>query len=54
MQIMIIATIYNTKTRQYAEQAFSSCEQAEKTISALNANMPSIGFLMIVDYEPAE
>lgn len=51
---MIIATIYNTKTCQYAEQAFSSCEQAEKVISNINAHMPDIGFLMIVDYESAE
>ena len=51
---MLIATIYNTKTRQYAEHIFESCEQAEKTITAINRNMPHIGFLMIVDYEPAE
>ena len=51
---MIIATIYNTQTRQYAEHTFNSCEQAEKTISALNRNKPEIGFLMIVDYELAE
>ena len=51
---MLITTIYNTKTRQYIDYVFESCEQAEKTISTINRMLPHIGFLMIVEYEPAE
>jgi hypothetical protein len=51
---MIIATIHNTKTHTYLDQAFCSVESATRTIISLNEHRPEIGFLMLVDWRDAE
>jgi hypothetical protein len=50
---MIIATIFNAKTKEYKEIQFQSLEQAEKIITSLNIHKPEIGFLMLVEWEEA-
>jgi hypothetical protein len=54
VKIMIIATIHNTKTNTYFDEAFRSVENATKTITSLNEHRPKIGFLMLVDWRDAE
>jgi hypothetical protein len=50
---MIIATILNTKTKEFKDIQFRSVESAIKIINALDRNHPEIGFLMLVDWEDA-
>lgn len=50
---MIRATVLNTKTKECKELTFQSYSAAEKIITALNKNMPEIGFLMLMDWEQA-
>jgi hypothetical protein len=49
LKTMIIATIFNAKTKEYKEIQFSSLEAAGKIITALNKNKPEIGFLMLTE-----
>jgi hypothetical protein len=53
IKIMIIATILNTKTKEYKEIQFSSLESAGKIITSINEHKPEIGFLMLIDWEEA-
>jgi hypothetical protein len=53
LKIMIIATIFNTKTKEYKDIQFSSLASAEKVITSLNQHKPEIGFLMLVEWEEA-
>jgi hypothetical protein len=53
IKTMIIATIFNAKTKEYKDIQFQSLEQAEKIITSLNEHNPEIGFLMLMEWEEA-
>jgi hypothetical protein len=50
---MIIATILNTKTKEFKEIQFPTYEAAVEILVTLNEHKPEIGFLMLIDWEEA-